>query len=108
MVGPGRVGRAACFLLPDQWVLTKFRVWQQKSALVGWLVGPKSLKGSGRRIGGRCVGGSVTFGVSAVVGDIIRLALGLALELFFFFAFFRKLFLALFVRVIGSCHCVLS
>lgn len=46
--------------------------------------------------------------VARFVGCIIRLAFGLTLELVFFFALFSKLFLALFVSVIGSCHCVLS
>ena len=41
--------------------------------------------------------------VDLAVG-IIRLAVGLSFELVFFLALFGKLFLALFVRVIGSCH----
>ena len=39
-----------------------------------------------------------------VIGSLIRFAFALALEFVFFLAFFRKLFLALFVGIIGSCH----
>ena len=63
---------------------------------------------SDRRVRRGRVAGNVVRTVGGVIRRVIRLALSLALELFFFFAFFRKLFLALFVRVIGSCHCVLS
>jgi hypothetical protein len=66
---------------------------------------------SGHWVGWRYAGRCIAFCVGclcAIVAGVIRLALSFALELFFFFAFFRKLFLALFVRVIGSCHCVLS
>jgi len=66
---------------------------------------------SGRRVGGWHAGRCIAVGgrrIVPIVGRIILLALRLALELFFFFAFFCELFLALFVRVIGSCHCVLS
>ncbi len=50
-----------------------------------------------------CIGVvSATF--RSVVTGLVRFAFGLALELVFFFAFFGELFLALFVRVIGSCH----
>ena len=43
-----------------------------------------------------------------LVCRVIWLAFGFALEFFFFFTFFRKLFLAFFVGIIGSCHSVLS
>ena len=53
------------------------------------------------------------FGVAAlagcaVVAHIIGFAFTLAFELVFFFAFFCQLLLALFIGVIGSCHCMLS
>jgi hypothetical protein len=69
------------------------------------------LERSGRRVSGWHASRGITVGgrrIVSIVGHVIRLALGLALELFFFFAFFRKLFLALFVGIVGSCHCVLS
>jgi len=73
--------------------------------------GGRKPESSGRRVGGWHTGRRIAVGgrrIVPIVGRIILLALRLALELFFFFAFFRELFLALFVRVIGSCHCVLS
>lgn len=40
----------------------------------------------------------------ALVGGVVRFAFAFALEFVFFLALFRKLLLALFVGIIGSCH----